>query len=286
MRHRGKGRQAVVERSRWAGRVAVLGVAALAYANAHAGGISLYEVGTRDVGLAAAGYAARAQDAATVLTNPAGMTRLDGDRLMLGAQVLRSELGLAIGEGTSPALGAGDGGNPIGWFPGGGVFYSRSLSSDLRLGVAVTGNFGASVKYDEGWVGRYRAQEGTLLGVSVLPSIATRVDDKLSLGASLNPMHGKLDNEVAVNNAVGADGRLSLDDGTWGVGINLGLLYELDRGTRFGVTYTSPVKLDFGARPGWSGLAPGLTALLASRGLLDARVDVGVTVPQGVNAGA
>jgi hypothetical protein len=43
-----------------------------------AGGISLYEIATPDVGLAAAGYAARAEDASTVFTNPAGMSRLEG----------------------------------------------------------------------------------------------------------------------------------------------------------------------------------------------------------------
>jgi long-chain fatty acid transport protein len=98
-------------------------------------------------------------------------------------------------------------------------------------------------------------------------------------------MYGKLDNVVAVNNIIGSDGSLSLDDTTWGVGANLGLLYEVDRGTRFGLTCNSPVKLDFSAQPQWSHLAPGLQALLASRGLLDARTDLGVTVPQGVNAG-
>jgi len=34
------------------------------------GGILLYEFGTAEVGLAAAGYAARAQDASTAFTNP------------------------------------------------------------------------------------------------------------------------------------------------------------------------------------------------------------------------
>lgn len=263
---------------------AALGAAALASNSAIAGGISLYEVGTPDVGLAAAGYSARAQDAATVLTNPAGMVRLDGDQFMLGAQMLHADLRLSIEPGTSPALGTGDGGNPIGWFPGGGLFYTHSLSPDLKLGLAVTGNFGSAVEYDEGWVGRYRVQEGTLLGVSILPSIATRINENLSLGASLNVMYGKLDNKVAVNNIIGTDGSLSLEDTTWGVGVNLGLLYEVDRGTRFGITYTSPVKLNFDAQPQWSDLAPGLQALLAARGLLDARIDLDVTVPQGVNA--
>jgi long-chain fatty acid transport protein len=56
-----------------------------------AGGLSLFEVGTADVGLASAGYTARAQDASTVFTNPAGMTRLDGTQLSLGAQLLYAD---------------------------------------------------------------------------------------------------------------------------------------------------------------------------------------------------
>ncbi len=259
--------------------------ATLTCQSANAGGISLYEVGTPDSGLAAAGQSARAQDAATVLTNPAGMTRLAGNQLMVGAQMLHADLGLSIEPGTSAALGTGDGGNPIGWFPGGGLFYTHSLSSDLKLGLAVTGNFGSVIKYDEGWVGRYRAQEGTLLGVSILPAVAARIDKHLSLGASLNAMYGKLDNKVAINNILGADGRLSLDDTAWGVGANLGLLYEVDPSTRFGITYTSPVKLNFKAQPQWDGLRPAIQALLASRGLLDAKLDLDVTVPQGLNAG-
>jgi long-chain fatty acid transport protein len=252
---------------------------------ADAGGISLYEVGTADVGLAAAGYAARAQDASTILTNPAGMTRLPGNQLTLGGQFLHADLAFAIDPASSPALGDGAGGNPIGWFPGGGLFYSHTVSPDLKLGIAVTGNFGSAVKYDAGWVGRYYVQEGTLLGMSILPSAAWRVNDKLSLGASLNVMYGIFDTKVAVNNIVGPDGRLELDDRVWGLGANVGLLYEATPGTRFGITYTSPVKLDFAAPAQWSSLAPALQAALRSRGLLDANVDLGVTVPQGVMAG-
>ena len=259
-------------------------VGTLAATAATAGGISLYEVGTADVGLASAGYSARAQDASTVFTNPAGMTRLDGDHLTLGAQFLYADLGFSAGQGTSPALGSNNGGNPIGWFPGGGMFYSHSVSPDLKVGLAITGNFGSVVKYDAGWIGRYRAQEGTLLGVSILPSAAWRVNEKLSVGASLNAMYGKLRNEVAVNNIIGPDASLVLDDDAWGFGANVGLLYEVDRATRIGITYNSPVNLNFRAQTQWNGLGAGIRAVLASRGLLDAGVDLGVTVPQGINA--
>ncbi len=96
-----------------------------------AGGILLSEIGTADVGLASAGYTARAQDASTVFTNPAGMTRLDGNQLTLGAQALYADVNFSIGAGTSAGLGSNAGGNPVGWFPGGGLFYSYSVSPDL-----------------------------------------------------------------------------------------------------------------------------------------------------------
>jgi long-chain fatty acid transport protein len=265
-----------------AGAVASLGL--LGASPATAGGLLLYEVGTADVGLASAGYSARAQDASTVLTNPAGMTRLDGTHVTLGAQLLYADLGFSIGQGTSPALGTADGGNPVGVFPGGGLFASYSLSPDVKLGFAATGNFGLAQKYDSDWVGRYYVQEATLLGVSMLPSIAWRVSPELSLGASLNVMYGVLKQQVAVNNLRGADGQLSIDANEWGLGANVGLLYEPNPATRFGVTYNSQVKLDFSAPTEFSGLAPVLDALLRSRGLLNAVLNVPIYVPQGVNA--
>src|SRR5580765_7356336 len=46
-----------------------------------AGGAYVYELGTPDLGTAAAGRAALAQDASTVVGNPAGMIRLDRSQL-------------------------------------------------------------------------------------------------------------------------------------------------------------------------------------------------------------
>ena len=264
--------------------LASAGIATIGASSASAGGIILYEVGTADVGLASAGYTARAQDASTVFTNPAGMTRLEGNQLTLSGQLLYGGFDFSSSSSTSAALGDNTGGKPIGWFPGGGMFYSYSVSPDLKLGFAGTGNFGLAEKYDDGWAGRYYVKEAALLGMSFLPSIAYKATDKLSLGASLNAMYGILNQKVAVNNIVGPDGQLELDSRKWGWGVNLGLLYQPDARTRFGVTYNSQVKLDFSAPAQWSGIAPALSKVLAARGLLDANIDMGMTVPQGVNA--
>ena len=160
---------------------------------AMAGGLIAYEFGTAEVGLASAGYGARAQDASTMFTNPAGMTRLAGTQVLAAGQVLWGNTKFSIGSGTSPALGGSDGGYAVGsdgWFPGGGGFVSYSVSPDLKLGFALTGNFGAPLNYDDDWVGRYYVQETTLLGISFVPSIAYKVTDKLSLGASVTAMYG------------------------------------------------------------------------------------------------
>ena len=65
--------------------IAVLvSLGAISTGPAMAGGLILYEFGTADVGLASSGFNVRAQDASTVFTNPAGMTRLDGTQFVGG----------------------------------------------------------------------------------------------------------------------------------------------------------------------------------------------------------
>lgn len=273
------------ERCRTAAKLAVC-AGALAAGQASAGGLIAYEVGTADVGLASAGYGARAQDASTVLSNPAGMTRLEGTQILAAGQLLWGNTEFSAGSGTDyRGLGSDNGGHAVGsngWFPGGGGFLSYSVSPDLKLGFALTGNFGAPLSYDNDWVGRYYVQETTLLGISLLPSIAYKVNDKLSLGASVNAMYGKYTNQVAINNVAPGlgDGRLKLDDNTWGWGLNLGLLYEIDPGTRLGLTWNSQIDLNFNGPAQFSNLGLGLAAVLRNRGALDADIKVGINVPQ------
>ena len=81
-------------------------------ASVHAGGLIAYEVGTADVGLASAGYNARAQDASTVFTNPAGMTRLDGTQFLASGQVLYGNTEFSIDSGTSAVWSGRTGGCP------------------------------------------------------------------------------------------------------------------------------------------------------------------------------
>lgn len=246
-----------------------------------AGGFMLYEIGTPDAGLAAAGWAARAQDPATVATNPAGMTRLDEDQLMVGAQVLYADM--EFSPNASTTVGGGDGGNPVGWFPGASTFYVHSLAPDWKLGLGMYGNFGLVMDNDDDWVGRYNIQDATMLGMTLTPALAYKVNDRLSIGAGLNAMYGDFEYEVAVNNALDAtsDGQLDIGATDWGFGANLGVLYAPHPGTRLGLDYTSEIDLDFEDTPDFTNLGPLLGAVLP---VALGELDLSMSIPQTVMA--
>lgn len=249
---------------------------------AHAGGISLYEIGTADVALASAGWAARAQDPSTLFKNPAGMSLLEGNQFQLGTQLLYGSVGFSPSAGTT--VSGSDGGNPVGVFPGGGAYYVRSVGKDIRLGFGVVGNFGLSAKYDGDWVGRYYLKDSTLLGTNFVPAASYRVNDWISIGGALNVMVGYFKYTSAVNNALPGlgDGQVQAQDMAVGVGGNVGVLLQPKSGTRFGITYSSPIKLNFSTTPTFSGLGPGLSTALSATGALTSRLDLGMTVPQQV----
>jgi len=249
-----------------------------------AGGLFGYEIGTADVGLASAGYGARAQDPSTVYTNVAGMTRLDGQQWEAALEGVYSNVKVSPAT-VGPGLGTDDGGNAISFFPNGSAFYTYSYSQDLKLGIGIAGNFGGVVKYNDGWMGRYYTKESTLEGGSILPSIAYRVDDKWSVGLSLNVQPMILDQKSAINIIGGADGQVEIKHTTVGYGGNVGVLYELSPATRVGLTYNSEVRLTFTDQPTFTGLTGPLANTLRALGLTSKPVDIHENVPQQVMLG-
>ena len=235
---------------------------------ASSGGIALYEIGIRETGSAAAGWASRADDASTLFTNPAGMTRLEKSEFLSGGMGLYTGLRFSPDSRTTTT---GTRGDTSQWLPSGNLYYVHSLSKDLKVGVGVLGYFGLSLDYGDNWVGRYYVQSATLQGLTIQPSVAYKVTDRLSFGAGLNMMNGTLEQKVAINNIAPRmmDGQLKISDNTWGYGANLGVLYELNKKTRFGLNYLSEVKLDFKDTPQFNGIGPGIFTVLRKQGPLE-----------------
>jgi long-chain fatty acid transport protein len=243
-----------------------------------AGGLYLYEIGSPDVGLAAAGYAARAQDASTTFTNPAGMTRLKKPSLMAGSQPMYLNLDFSADNNTTVAGGSGD---SNGWMPAGGLFYVNPVNDRLAFGLAANGYFGLALDYQDNWVGRYYVQDTTLQAAALQPAVAWQFNDQLSVGVGVAMVYGMLEEKLAVNRVLDAlpDGELKLEDEDFAVQLNLGVLYEPVMGTRFGLTYLSKADLDFSDQADVSGFGPTLEGIL---GLGSRTIDLGMTMPQAV----
>lgn len=249
-----------------------------------AGGLRLYEITATEIALAGAGWAARAEDPNTLFTNPAGLTRLDGSQFQLHLHGLYGDVALTPNDDTT--IDGSDGGNAIGFLPGGSAYYSHKASDRLAWGVGLVSNFGLALAYDDDWAGRYFTQEATLVGVSIVPSVGYRVSDTVSLGIAIEAMYAVFKDTSAIRNLgpqVG-DGSLEVDDSTWGYGIRLGVLFEPLSSTRFGLTYNTETSLDFSTKPEFDNLGPLMEAALQAAGLLDAGLNVSMAAPQGVMA--
>ena len=239
-----------------------------------AGGFLMYEMGTPDVGLASAGFAARAQDASTIVTNPAGMTRIQDSEFLLGIQTLYGDVEFSQDENTS--VSGSNGGNMLGWVPGASSFYLNEINPDLKIGMGVCGNFGLAYEYSDSWAGRYFTKSGTLMGLSFMPAVAYRVNEQISVGLALNIMYGIFETESAINTFQPSDGKLEYEETDWGLGANIGVLYEVNEATRFGLTYCSEVSLEFKDNLDISGIA--------IIGTLDRKLDLDFKKPQTIMA--
>jgi long-chain fatty acid transport protein len=247
-----------------------------------AGGLFLTEFGTEDVALASAGWAARAQDASTLYKNPAGMSRLEGNQFQGGLQALYFQSGGF--SGTNTPQGGNGGGNPIGVLPGASGFYVHSLGKDFKVGLGMLGNFGLALKNDQGFLGRYYVKQATLVGITFAPVASYQVNEYISIGGGPNVMLAYLKYTANINNVLPAgtgDGQIYTSDTTAGVGGQFGVLVEPKKGTRIGVTYYSPIKLNFSTTPTFSNLGT-IGGALQNNGLLTRNLDLGMTVPQHV----
>lgn len=248
----------------------------------HAGGITLYEISTADTRLASAGWSSRAEDPSTLFTNPAGMTRISCASVAeFGAQAINPHIKFDPNADTDVD---GSSGQASAWLPSGSFFYVQPINDCLSAGFGTIGYFGADLKYNNNWVGRYYVLHTFLEGFSAIPAVAYEVNDCLSVGLGVNVMYGIFRQKSAINNTLDdlPDGKLRLHDEKLSAGIVAGVLYEFSSCTRIGVQYLSPVKLGFKSKPSFDGVGPTLEARLSETGVMDSRVKIHVTVPQNV----
>lgn len=277
---------------------AVLGMAA----SAHSAGFALIEQSASGMGNAFAGAAAVAEDASTVYFNPAGMVFLKGQQVVAAGHVIAPQAEFsnqgsthATAPATAGSLTGGNGpdGGELGLVPN--FYYTAKLGDRLALGFGMNAPFGMATEYDSTWVGRYHAIRSELQTVNMNPSVAVRLNDHVSLGAGLNVQYLKAELSNAIDfgtalflrGAPGAlpqrnDGSVVLEGDSWDYGYNLGAMLELDKDTRFGLTYRSKMEHDVEGTADFT-LPTAYAGALGALGYSDTSVTATAALPETVS---
>ena len=238
---------------------------------AHASGFALLEQSASRLGTAFAGTAAAADDATTNYYNPAGLVELHSPE----AIVVATGIGIQSrfhDRLSQPAFGqplGGEGGDAGAWSFVPSAYIAAPITENFAVGFAVNAPFGLKLEYEPGWLGRFQALYSEIQTINFNPSIAWRVNDRLSVGAGVNyqRLQAELTNAVnysavvaqgvqqlvaqgqlpasaapgviAANQGLEGGARVRGDDEAWG--FNVGLMFDLSDATRIGLAYRSGI---------------------------------------------
>jgi long-chain fatty acid transport protein len=209
-----------------------------------AGGFYFPEIATPgSVGTAGAANPTNTYDASSALTNPAAMVYLPAEHtLRVGFQVFAPQLEF---ESSIAEAGGNDGGNAGDVAAAPGVFYVRKIDEDLSVGLSLAALMGGGVDYGKNFVGRYQATKAVLTGGGLTGSVGYRVNDKLTVGASLTAINTHFEQHIAIRNPGNSDGEVKLKDlSGWSPQFAAGMTYAFDQQWLLGVVYRSKSEID------------------------------------------
>lgn len=207
--------------------------------SASSAGFSLIEESASGLGNAFAGGAASAEDASTVFFNPAGMTRLSGTQLSVVMHAIKPTVRFSNAGSAGTGVNGGDAGS---WALVPNFYVVTELSPTLRAGLGISSPFGLKTDYDANWIGRFQAIKSDMKTININPALAYKINDQLSVGAGLNAQYISAELTNAVRLPGNAEGFAQVKGDDWSFGYNLGVLYEVNPSTRFGLAYRSDVR--------------------------------------------
>ena len=237
---------------------------------AQASSFALIEQSASGQGASYAGAAAVAEDASTIYFNPAGMTRLSGQQIVIAGHIISPDASYTdSGNSTtfagSPLQGSNSSTGDPSFIPN--FYYSAELDNEIYVGVGVNVPFGLATDYDDGWYGRYHAMKSEISTININPSIAWKASESVSVGFgisiqyadltlsnNIDSMAACLNIEASAGMAMGCDytvpgdasrdSSLNLSGDSTEIGWNAGIMIDLDEKSRLGIAYRSAIKHD------------------------------------------
>lgn len=235
---------------------------ALVSTQAWSAGFQLNEFSSSGLGRAYSGEGAIADDAGNASRNPALIMMFDRPEFSIGAVFIDPDVNIT---GKSPTTGKStDADNiaPTAWVPN--MHFVMPINEQFGWGASITSNYGLATEFNDNYAAGAFGGKTDLQTVNLNLSGAYRLSSNWSFGLGFDAVYAKAkiertagDLSTAVVNmagqanadALGLSSTSSqiahLKGDEWGYGWNAGILYELDKNNRWGLTYRSEVKIDF-----------------------------------------
>lgn len=207
-----------------------------------ASGFGLYEASARGNAMGNA-LVGRTGDASAVYYNPANMTQNPGLQFMAGITLINPHSEFAVG--SSAVNSPGGAKLEEAWFNPIHAYATWQINDRIWVGFGEYSEYGLGTEYsDPYWVGAYNAMSTTLETITLNPSIAFKITDRLSIGAGFRALYADFQHkrQLGIPNAMPL-GQMDIAADGWGYGYNIGLSYAITDTIDFGLTYRSQMKL-------------------------------------------
>ncbi|EOX4127068.1 outer membrane protein transport protein [Vibrio cholerae] len=211
----------------------------LATQQAFAAGFQLNAQSATGLGRAFAGDAVIADNAAVMSRNPAAMALFDEMALSLGFETITTDIKVKNATYTSPT-----GQKNANYDDAGGTSIAPNIhlivpvNEQFAWGVNAYSNFGTRTEFEKNYVASEYGGETEILSVNLGVSGSYRIDNQWSIGAGLDLIYGQGTLKRSLSPTLGGSKVVDINkaDG-FGVGFNVGTVYELDENNRFGLSY-------------------------------------------------
>ena len=208
-------------------KLAVLVGATLGVCSAEAGSYQLNDYSVTGLGRSYAGQGIVGDDYSAIAFNPAGMTLMErsGVQQVFNMINLRADVdGLGTYAGQHKKMDF--------WQAVPAGFAQYNVSDRFKVGLGIYAPFGLKTEYDSGWFGSDAAILSKLDIVDFNLSAAYKLTDHWSIGASaiLRYIYGRMTNRIP-------GGEANFNVHGWTQTGTLGVMYEVNKNTRFGLAY-------------------------------------------------
>lgn len=231
---------------------------ALVSTQAWSAGFQLNEFSSSGLGRAYSGEGAIADDAGNASRNPALIMMFDRPTFSAGAVYIDPDVNIS---GKSPLTGKSTNADniaPTAWVPN--AHFVAPINDQFGWGASVTSNYGLATEFNNSYAAGMYGGKTDLQTLNLNLSGAYRLSSNWSFGLGFDAVYAKAKIERYAGEAsalvppgygpavgiTGPDSQIAhLKGDEWGYGWNAGILYELDKDNRWGLTYRSEVKVDF-----------------------------------------